>query len=77
MSSMLQIFVVSGEYSAITQAYMATTVVPAGRVLYNSLPIGVCAISGIVCVPVAVALILWRIHNRQAIQGELKPNAVV
>jgi len=47
-------------YGQITRAMMAALFLSPDAVYYQTLPAGICAISGIACVPAAVAMVYWR-----------------
>ncbi|KAH3874498.1 hypothetical protein DPMN_037743 [Dreissena polymorpha] len=60
ITSLIQIFVLSAVYHKISAAVVRATYVPNNMVLYQTLPAGLCALSGIACIPAAIALIYWQ-----------------
>ncbi|XP_060572725.1 uncharacterized protein LOC132730755 [Ruditapes philippinarum] len=73
-SSVLQMCVLSGKYMKLTDAYQTTTSRPGNYVIYQTLPLGLCLISGSLCIPAFVCLVIYRTEERRI---RMKPSAIV
>ncbi|XP_052785638.1 uncharacterized protein LOC128221197 [Mya arenaria] len=72
-ASMVQILVLASVYGKISTAMASALTLPSDLLYYQTLPVGICAISGISCIPAAVGMLYWRLVTT----GTVRKAAVV
>ncbi|KAL4218878.1 hypothetical protein ACF0H5_021466 [Mactra antiquata] len=64
-SSFLQVCVLSPKYLKLSKAFMVTIERPDDYVVYTTLPLGLCALAGALCIPGFVSLVIYRTEERK------------